>query len=232
MGLDIIPKSDAARLTWAENMERSFPSVGAGLGFSPAEIDEVLADCRMLRFVITNALGAKAHSKAAIAYKKMILGKRKPTAQLSLPPEFTPLELPEVITMSGLINRLQKAAARMKLGANYSKAVGELLRIIPAKASQFVPDEGKPEAKIAALINSVVRIDWTKGKFHGVYVESQRGDETDWERLGVDTLTPYIDARPPLEAGKPETRRYRLRYVFNDEGVGSWSNVFVIITIP
>ena len=232
MAEGIIPTKDPARLAWAENMERNFVSVGASLGFSPVEIDAVVADCRMLRFVILNALGAKAHSKAANAYKKLILGNAKKKSVLAQPPEFTPIAIPAVITMSGVLNRLQKAAARMKLSANYSNSIGELLQIIPTKSAAFSPDAGKPKAECLALSDSVVRIDWAKGKFHGVYVESQRGDETDWTRLGFDTRSPFIDTRQPLQIGKPEERRYRLRYFYDDAEVGFWSNVFVVITKP
>nr|HMS40602.1 hypothetical protein [Pyrinomonadaceae bacterium] len=163
MAEGIIPTKDTARLSWAENMERNFVSMGASLGFLPVEIDAVVTDCRMLQFVILNALGAKAHSKAANAYKKQILGKAKKNATISPPPEFTQLPIPAVITMSGVLNRLQKAAARMKLSANYSNAIGELLQIIPSKSAAFSPNAGKPKAECLALVNGVVRIDWAKG---------------------------------------------------------------------
>lgn len=34
--------------------------------------------------------------------------------------------------------------------------------------------------------NSVVRLDWTKGKFDGVSIEGQRGNEIVWTRLDRD----------------------------------------------
>jgi hypothetical protein len=80
--------------------------------------------------------------------------------------------------------------------------------------------------------NSATRIDWMKGKFDGVDVESQRGDEIDWTKLGRDFRSPFEDERPPLAAGKPEERRYRLRYLINDKPVGEWSDVIVVITKP
>lgn len=232
MAEGLIPTGDVARLSWVENIERNFPAIAANCGFSAAEIDAVIADCVMLRFVILNAQKAKAFSKAANAYKKMITEKLKPNAVISPPPEWTPLELPDVITLGGVLKRLQKAIARLKLSSNYSASIGEQLRIVSTKSAPFSPDSGKPKAKLFGLTNGVVRIDWVKGKFHGVYIESQRGDETELTRLDFDTRSPYIDARPPLEAGKPEERRYRLRYIFNDEEVGFWSNIFSIITQP
>jgi len=232
MAEGVIPNGETAKLSWLENMERKFPAIAPTCGFSAAETDEVLADCRMLRFVIVNAQKAKTFSKAASAYKRMIAGKLKPNAVISPPPQWTPLELPDVITLGGVLKRLQKAIARLKLSSNYSASIGEQLRIVSTKSAPFSPDSGKPKAKLFALTNSIIRIDWVKGKFHGVYIESQRGDETEWTRLDFDTRSPFIDVRPPLEAGKPEERRYRLRYIFNDEEVGFWSDVFSIITKP
>jgi hypothetical protein len=42
----------------------------------------------------------------------------------------------------------------------------------------------------------------------------------------------YIDTRPPLTVGKPEERRYRLRYFLNDEPIGEWSDILTAITLP
>lgn len=44
--------------------------------------------------------------------------------------------------------------------------------------------------------------------------------------------SPFEDVRPPLTAGKPEERRYRMRYFIDNTAVGMWSDVIVVITIP
>jgi hypothetical protein len=71
-----------------------------------------------------------------------------------------------------------------------------------------------------------------KGKFDGVYIDSQRADETVWTRLDFDMRSPYEDARAPLVAGKPEERRYRLIYFIDNQIVGVWSDVITVITLP
>lgn len=75
-------------------------------------------------------------------------------------------------------------------------------------------------------------LDWVKGKFDGVIIESQRADETAWTRLDRDFRSPFEDERPPLQTSKPEERRYRLRYFVDDESIGEWSDVLVVITNP
>jgi hypothetical protein len=47
----------------------------------------------------------------------------------------------------------------------------------------------------------------------------------------MKTRSPFVDARPPLAAGQPEMRRYRLRYVDHDEPVGDYSDVIVVTTL-
>lgn len=44
--------------------------------------------------------------------------------------------------------------------------------------------------------------------------------------------SPFVDTRPPLEAGKAEVREYRLRYLRRDEPVGEWSDIITATTRP
>jgi len=59
-----------------------------------------------------------------------------------------------------------------------------------------------------------------------------KGIITTWTCLDFDMHPPYENARPPLAAGKPEERRYRLRYFIDNQAVGVWSDVIVVITLP
>ena len=73
---------------------------------------------------------------------------------------------------------------------------------------------------------------WVKASADGLVVESQRGAEVTWTVVGTDNFSPYLDGRDPLVAGQPEVRRYRGRYVLNDEPVGNYSAVASVTTIP
>jgi hypothetical protein len=44
--------------------------------------------------------------------------------------------------------------------------------------------------------------------------------------------SPFIDTRPPLEAGKPEIRYYRLIYMVNDKPFGKYTPVYTQVTTP
>ena len=98
--------------------------------------------------------------------------------------------------------------------------------------SSALLSEAKPKVKLAALTNSVVRINWKKGKAQGIAVESQYAGETKWTEIGRDFYSPFIDARHPLEAGKPELRYYRFRYLMHDKYVGIESDIYSITTNP
>ena len=93
-------------------------------------------------------------------------------------------------------------------------------------------DNAKPTGTTTSLTGSIVRIEWKKGKFDGIYIDSQRNDETDWTRLDFDMRSPYEDTRPPIAPNKPEERRYRLRYFMDNTAVGQNSDVIVAITQP
>lgn len=225
----VIPAGDSARAAWLESIESAFPETGAALGFNQTEIESFIADCETVRFVIVYAKTAKAFSKAATKYKLAVFDGKSNAGDL---PVFAALAQPAVLTGKGAFRRVKKAVRRMKEHPNFSPAIAAVLKIGAAKSAAASPDTAKPKGKAAALINSVVRIDWTKGKFHGVFVESRRGDETEWQEIGFDTRSPFVDARPPLFAGKPEERHYRLRYFLDDEAVGLYSDIIVVITQP
>ncbi len=75
-------------------------------------------------------------------------------------------------------------------------------------------------------------MNWVKSSADGLLVESQRAAEVASTVLGTDNNSPYLDARAPLAAGQPEVRRYRGRYVVNDDRVGNYSAVASVTTVP
>ena len=95
-----------------------------------------------------------------------------------------------------------------------------------------IPPDAKTTVTPTSMTGSIVRLDWTKGKFDGVFIDSERNDETAWTRLDFDMRSPYEDIRAPLVAGKPEERRYRLRYFMDNTAVGQNSDVITAITQP
>ena len=230
MSNTVIPQNNDERVSWSLNFEDKFPAVAASLGFNPASITSLLNDSAMMRFLIQNGVSATAHSKASNSYKYAMLEGVAEGDPEPVLPILVPTETPAVIVLSGIIDRLSKAIARMKTSPGYSASIGDQLLINPPETDDAIPPDTKPTGQ-ATVMPNLVRIDWVKGKFDGVIVESQRGDETAWTRLDRDTRSPFDDERPNVNAGKPEERRYRLLYFLGDEPVGTYSDVIVAVTM-
>jgi hypothetical protein len=229
----LIPKGNDERVTWTFNFENKFLSLGPDLGFSAAEITALVDASRMLRFVILHSQAGAAFSKATTGYKNAMLGGVGDNAATPEIPVFTPPDTPAVGTVEpGILEFISKALQRAKLHANFNDSIAEALMINQGSPDGLNPEDGKPTGSGTAMTGSINRIDWTKGIFDGVYIDSQRGDETVWTRLDFDMRSPYEDRRPPLVAGKPEERRYRLIYFIDNQIVGVWSDVITVITLP
>lgn len=227
-----LPKTDNGRIQWSINCETEFPKVFEDLGFSETEKNSVLDDCRTMRFVIQNGQNGTAHSKAANSYKYDLLGNSQDGVNSPELPVYTQIAPPATVSPRGILKRFSKWEERVKAHSNYSAATGDLLQINSPASAPASPDGAKPSGAGTSMPDHGARIDWKKGKFHGVEVESQRADEILWTKLGRDFRSPFDDDRPPLVAGQPEERRYRLRYLIDDEPVGEWSDVIAIITKP
>lgn len=228
----ILPTKDNERITWSLNFETEFPALAATLGFSNAAMTALLQDSAAMRNAILTAQVGAAFSKSCTAFKNDMLGGVGENAQTPTAPTFTPPPPPPAPVDAGIIERLSNAMNTAKLSSGYTQTIGEALMIHKQPADSAIPPDAKTSIKATAMTDSVVRLDWTKGKFDGVFVDSQRDDETDWTRIGFDNRSPFEDDRPPLVAGKPEERRYRMRYFIDNQAVGAWSDTINVITLP
>jgi hypothetical protein len=61
---------------------------------------------------------------------------------------------------------------------------------------------------------------------------TKRAAETAWTYLAFDSVSPYIDTRPPLVANQAEQRRYRMRYRDADVPIGEFSDTLTVTVGP
>ena len=227
-----LPKGNNERVVWCDNFETEFPLKSTILGYSTAETTELVNYVINLRYNIQRAQTALAFSKACSAYKTAMLNGVTNTQETPVLPVFNDLTLNATPVEPGIVPFINNALQRIKLSKNYNEAIGQTLMIAGTEEAPLNLTDAKPTAQATAQTGSVVRIEWMKGKFDGVIIESQRDDETAWTRLDRDFRSPFDDERPPLAAGKPEERRYRLRYFIDDKPVGDYSDTINVSTRP
>jgi hypothetical protein len=133
----------------------------------------------------------------------------------------------------GILPRLRNLVQRIQLAPGYNEVVGFDLGITGSEGGPAAPDaQARPTLKARSNGPGTVQVDFTKEKFDGVTIESRRAGEDDWRSLGLDSYSPYIDDRPPAEAGKPEARQYRARYILRDQATGEWSDIVTATFVP
>jgi len=228
--IDYLPRADNDLLVWFNSFQLKFATYGPTLGFTAADVTGVNDDYKMLAYVVQASELIRNESQARTSYKNVVkdgpLGIVQPT-----PPSVPTLTPPATIVAPGIIPRLRALVQRMKTHPGYNDSIGSDLGVVSAAAAPSTTP-AKPSATATAEPGSSVRIDWTKGSFDGVLVESQRGDETVWTSLGTDLQSPYNDTRAPLHPSAPEVRRYRLRYLKSDEPSGDYSDTMTVTTTP
>lgn len=223
------PRKNADKIVWLRTFKTQFALVAANFSLLADKIEQVEKACDTVIYSIRLANKAKIYAKACHAFRDTIFKKKSKLAQT--PPEFVPVEPPAELFTADALAFIEEIVRILRVQSNYTSATGELLGIEKPKTADAL-DTAKPKLKLIALINSVIRINWTKGKAQAVLVESKRGAEENFTEIGRDQYSPFIDARPPLEPGKPELRFYRLTYLDHDKPVGTTSAIYSVTTNP
>ncbi|MBV8855834.1 MAG: hypothetical protein JOZ02_02635 [Acidobacteria bacterium] len=229
-----LPRTDPELVLWLNNFAAAFATHAAALGFTTAEVDSVNAANAMVSFLVGDFLPTyKSALKAGTTYKdRVISGPVGPPA--TPPPPAPTTATPPAAVPPGILARLRTLVQRIQLSPAYTEEIGLALGITgTGDGGPSAPDSSpKPTLKARSNGPGVVQLDFSKEKFDGVFVESRRPGEDGWQSLGIDNYSPFIDDRPPLEAGKPERREYRVRYLLRDQATGEWSDIVTATFVP
>ncbi len=233
---DYLPKKDADFAIWHGNFATKLTTVyNAALGLTAAQITAIQNDYAVTNYLVSVYLPAfKAATENRTAYKDLMLsGQTAPGVPVTITAQAIPAAAvavsapPAAVVVPNIKARLRLLVKQIKGNPNYTAAIGQDLKIIGPAI--LPPDPGaQPKGSGLAKPGFGVVITWTKGKFTGVLIEGQRGAETGWTALDKDFRSPYVDLRPPLTAGAPEVRKYRLRYLLDDEPVGVPSDIISV----
>ena len=200
---DYLPTSQAELDEWLKNYLDEIDAIVATLGIPAAEVDPRKAKMQAGRDAYSNKNTAKVNwHSVSNTYKTTIL---------------------DTITASRELTNIVKGYS------GYVESMGEKLGA-EKDAPVFDPTNAKPEIKLVKEVQNVT-VKFNKPKeVSGVVIQSQRGNETEYFFLSIDTNSPYHDARPNLVAGQPETRKYRAIFFDDDmnDWIGQWSDVVSI----
>ncbi len=188
---------------------------------------QVQKDAAFYSFLIKTAIdGAQTYLDDLRAFRK-VLENSAASAVLGAFPGLAALPSPPEAVPPGLWKRTRDLISRIRKHPGYTEAIGQALDIIPKAAPVVTQATIK---KLIALTNHQVQIEFAKGAYSGVLIESRRNGETAWTPLDKALASPYVDTRPPLTAGQVEHREYCIRYLKGNEPIGEWSAVEGIST--
>ncbi|HJQ33266.1 MAG TPA: hypothetical protein VJ866_13850 [Pyrinomonadaceae bacterium] len=228
-----LPRTDSELMLWLNNFDNAFSEHCDTLGFVEADVLSLRADIAMANYLLGDLLpGYKAGLQARTTYKNLVMNGPVATAVVAPPPPPNVGTAPTAVA-PGIVPRLRNLIQRIQLAPGYTEAIGADLGITGSDGGPSAPTSTpKPTLKARSTGPGLLQVDFSKDKYDGVVIESRRAGEDGWKSLGVDNYSPFIDDRPPLEAGKPEQREYRARYILRDQATGEWSDIVTATFIP
>lgn len=225
---DYIPSREADFVPWFANFANKLPSYAVPLSIPAADLARVAAAKPFVPTLFDAVEAINQEKKEWVAFKNLVIfgsdnGTNPPIPSPMPPPALSPIA-------AGLVEFLRGLIGRIKKNVNYTLAIGEDLGIVSSgSAGPAVP---KPTGSVSTDGNFTATVKFKKAGFDGVEVWRQRAGETVWVRIATDSYSPYVDNSPPLVAGQPEERRYRLRYLVLDDPTGEYSDVMTIVVGP
>ena len=195
---DFIPKSQTPYVNWHDTFLTQLTAQAATFGIAPAEVTGVQTQNGALHSKVTVATTADNSAKAAHADLSATISDSQATAR-------------------GL-------ARRIKAHPAYTPVIGDQMGLIG-------PDDTTDMTQQAPTLNAtvkgggVVEITFNKLNADGVHIYGQRDGDSGWVQLAKENYSPYVDNRPLLAAGKPETRKYKGIFVVADAEIGLESDV-------
>ena len=198
-----IPKQQTPYVQWHDTLKGGVTVTTPGA--TAADATMLTADNATLHAKLTAATLADNASKAAHADLNKAIASSKTNARL--------------------------LAQRIKTSTAYTEVVGKQLNIIGAEDSTDMTQE-QPTLFANVKAGGVVEIDFNKMDAEGVHIYGMRDGETVFSYLASETHAAYVDNRPLLAAGKPETRQYKAVFFIGKSEIGLTSAVVIAIAAP
>jgi len=198
-----IPKQQAPYVQWHDTLKGGVSATTPGA--TAADATMLAADNATLHAKLTAATLADNASKAAHADLNNAIAASKTNARL--------------------------LAQRIKKSTTYTDVIGKQLNIIDAEDTTDMT-QAQPTLFANVKAGGVVEIDFNKMDAEGVHIYGMRDGETGFSYLASETHAAYVDNRPLLAAGKPETRQYKAVFFIGKSEIGLPSAVVIAIAAP
>jgi hypothetical protein len=193
---DAIPKTQDAYLKWHDTLKAGVTANTTGT--TAADMTMLTADNTALHAKMTVATAADNASRAAHA------------------------DLNTAITTSQ--TNARALAQRIKKSLGYTTVIGDQLGIEGAEDSTDMTQQ-KPVLATNAKAGGMVEVAFNKMDAEGVHIYAMRDGDAGFTLLASETHSPYVDNRPLLTAGKPETRSYKAVFFLGKAEIGLQSDV-------
>ena len=195
--MDYIPRKEADRRTWYQNLSAAVATNATALDLTAPQVAAVQATCTTNIAAIDNNNTAQTAAKTARTAKDTQLTKGDKDLRLQI--------------------------KKMKTASGYTEAIGTALQVI-GEDGAIDYSTYKPTISCVVMPGRV-RIDFVKDGLDGVYIYARHKGETTWTKLALDTYSPYEDNRPLTVVGQPEHREYMAIGVLHDEEVTQQSDI-------
>ena len=126
------------------------------------------------------------------------------------------------------IDEIRRMVKVVKGSQGYTTEIGAALGIIGSESPSINTYELQPELR-SVVDGSQVVLKFKKNGADGIRLYSERGGESEFKFLAIDTSSPYTDTREKLEQGKPEQREYYAFYFEEDVETGLQSDTIKVI---
>jgi hypothetical protein len=198
-----VPRQQDAYVNWHDTLKNGVTATTPGAG--AADVTMLTADNATLHAKLTVVNTADNASKAAHADLNIAIAASQGNAR--------------------------KLAKRIKSSTSYTDVVGTQLGIIGPDDSTDMTQE-QPTLDTGAQSAGVVQIGFNKMDAEGVHIYGMRDGDAAFALLASETHSPYVDNRPLLAAGKPETRQYKAVFFLGKSEIGLESAVVVATAKP
>jgi len=214
------------QVAWLSNYYTKLPIHGPTCNVIAVDVTASVADAKWCHYVLDVWLSAvRAFAPSTTdAVDDVLTGEGLVAIVL---PTFVPPTLPAGVTaeLPGALTRIFTLVAKMKLEAACVESIQTDMGIVGAEETPKAAPKFLIEL-MQGMGQQTAKLTFYKYGHEAVYIESRRGGPSAaWDFLGIDSASPYEDARPLLVAGQPEVREYRMRFWDKGTPNGDWTDV-------